>query len=123
MSLPCQSTLFDRQAVLDRMLGDVELLVEVVEIFRGTSPARMQEIRAAVTNGDGEQLERSAHALKSSVGNFSANRAVDAAFQLEALGRARRPHDAHDALEVLEQEMDQLQSALDEMLGSLTGRT
>ncbi len=123
MSTPDENLLLDRQAILDRMLGDVELLVEIVGIFRGTCPARMNEIRAAVASGDGGLLERSAHALKSSVGNFSASRAVQAANRLEILGREHRQAETHNALEVLELEMEHLQTALDEMLSSLAGRS
>lgn len=110
------------QAALDRMLGDLELLVEVVEIFRGSYPERMAEIRSAVATEDAVLLERSAHALKSSVGNFSATRAVEAAFRLEVLGREGKAGGAHDALANLEREMEQLHLALEEMLGSLVTR-
>jgi HPt (histidine-containing phosphotransfer) domain-containing protein len=111
--------LFDRQAVLDRMLGDLELLVEVVEIFRATYPARMDEIRTAIAQKDPGLLERSAHALKSSIGNFSAFRAMEAAHKLELLGREGKLQSAGEAFGLLEQEMESLQAALDLMLGSL----
>lgn len=79
----------------------------------------MDEIRNAVTEKDSGLLERSAHALKSSVGNFSATRAMEAAHRLEVLGREGKVESAGEALGQLEQEMEGLQSALDQMLGSL----
>jgi len=113
--------IFDRQAVLDRLLGDMELLGEVIEVFRASNPARVEEIRLALRTGDSLLLQRTAHALKSSVGNFSAGPASVAAARLEALGRDGRVAEAGALADELERELARLQDALDEMMESARG--
>jgi two-component system, sensor histidine kinase and response regulator len=74
---------FDMAATLERVDGDLELMKELVGLFLGECPRRMAEIREAIGRRDGPGLERAAHALKGSVGNFGAQRAYDAAGRLE----------------------------------------
>ena len=49
----------------------------------------MRDIQVAVTNQDAGALERSAHALKGSIGNFSTGRAYAITQRLEMMGQAR----------------------------------
>ena len=44
-------------------------------------------MRGASDRRDGQALERAAHKLKGSVGNFGAHEAFDGALRLEAMGR------------------------------------
>ncbi len=96
------AVLFDRSAALDRIGGDEELLREIAELFLAEYPTLIQDIRVALKNGDAAGLERSAHSLKGSVANFEARSAVDAAFRLETMGRARNLDRAPSAFAELE---------------------
>lgn len=79
----------DRALALERVGGDEELLREIAALFLEECPRMMADIQAAVLAGDAESLERAAHSLKGSVGNFGARRAFRAAARLEAIGRNR----------------------------------
>jgi HPt (histidine-containing phosphotransfer) domain-containing protein len=103
-------------AALDRLGGDKELLEEVAQLFLQTSPDLLAEIRRAVAAGNAEALERSAHTLKGSVGNFGAEAAFDAALRLEKIGRSRELRGAEEALGVLEREMERVRPALKSLL-------
>jgi CheY-like chemotaxis protein len=82
-----QELSFDPGAALKRVDGDRELLREVASLFFEDTPRLLAEVRNAIQRGDGKALERSAHTLKGSVGNFGARTAFEAAFSLEQMGR------------------------------------
>jgi HPt (histidine-containing phosphotransfer) domain-containing protein len=107
---------FDNTTVLKRVDGDRELLKEVAGIFIEDTPKLLSDIRTAISRADGKALERAAHTLKSSVGNFGAKAAVDAAFQLEQMGRRGDFAHAESMAGALEQQIIQVFSALDALM-------
>src|SRR5207244_8010112 len=88
----------DKGAIMRRVNGDRKLLQEVVGIFMTDHQKLLERIRQAVQKGDGPELESAAHALKGSVQNFAAHRAVTAIAKLEDLGREGKMHSAEAAL-------------------------
>jgi two-component system sensor histidine kinase/response regulator len=104
----------DRAGLLAQVEGDEELLGELVELFLVESPTLMAAARDAVERRDGPALERAAHSLKGSVGNFRAPAAVEAAQSLENLARQGCLDDAPGAFTELEAALSCLQSALAE---------
>ncbi len=102
----------DRAVALERVGGDEDLLREIAVLFLDEVPAMMDEISAAIAGRDGTALERAAHYLKGSVGNFGAKNAFKAALRLEAIGRARNLDAASEAYHELVLAMEQLRPAL-----------
>jgi HPt (histidine-containing phosphotransfer) domain-containing protein len=96
------NVLVNREAALDRVGGDEELLAEIARLFIEDYPRMIDDIRAAVAANDATNLEHAAHALKGSVANFGADPARDAAFELEKMGRSRDLSSAAAALARLE---------------------
>jgi two-component system, sensor histidine kinase and response regulator len=111
MSTPHQ-ILLDRQVALTRVGGDLELLREIAALFLETYPEALHELHCAVDSGDAKALERSAHGLKGSVSNFGAAAAVEAAKNLEDLGRAHRMETVADGLRNLERALEALHPEL-----------
>ena len=111
--------LFDREELLDRVDNDVELLAEIVELFLQDYPSLLEKIEKAVADDDAYQLERAAHALKGSVGNFIADRCYQAAFRLEQMGRDEKLDQSREAYEELERELKRLEPALRALLGEV----
>jgi HPt (histidine-containing phosphotransfer) domain-containing protein len=107
---------FDEAADLNRVDGDRDLLKEVAGLFMEDTPKLLTEIRTAIARADGNGLERAAHTLKSSVGNFGAPGAVEATSALEQMGRRGDFAHAASTSARLEQEMTRLFSALGAML-------
>ena len=93
----------DRQLALSRVGGDLELLREIAVLFLDECPRALLEIHQAVAGEDAVKLENAAHSLKGSVANFGASTAVEAAFRLEQMGRARQLAEAPEVLRALEQ--------------------
>lgn len=105
-------SIIDRDEVLDRVDGDMELLAEMVEIFLEDCPGLLTGIQKAIESQDVEALEYSAHTLKGAVGNFAAVGAFEAAFKLEEMGRTSNIIGANEAYMTLAGEMERLRPVL-----------
>jgi protein-histidine pros-kinase len=98
--------------ILAHFDGDAELVRELAEIFLGECPRLLADIRAAIESNDAPALQRSAHALKGSVGNFSASDAHSSAHQLEMLGKLGSTEGAAQAFAVLEVQLQRFNQIL-----------
>jgi HPt (histidine-containing phosphotransfer) domain-containing protein len=105
-------TVLNLAAALDRMGGDRELLEEVALLFLESSPSQLERIEQAVRARDAEALERAAHTLKGSLGNFAAEAAFETALRLEKMGRSGDLTGAEGALQQLVIELERLRPAL-----------
>lgn len=106
--------LLNPQDLLARFDGDTELIQEAAELFRQSYPKLLSELRDAVQHGDGATVERTAHTLKGSVGNFGGAAPIEVALRLEQMGRAQNLQDALEACDELEYEIERLMPALAE---------
>ncbi len=87
-------------AALDRLKewGGDALLGRMVSLFLELGPERVATLTEALSAGDLEVLERTAHSLKSSSGNVGALRLSADAARLETAARAARPDNAQETL-------------------------
>ncbi|HVK04054.1 MAG TPA: response regulator [Armatimonadaceae bacterium] len=104
---------FDLDEALKRAGGDRELLRELVDILLADLPARVSQIREAVTRRDAPAVRSAAHALKGGVGSFSARRAAAALQEMETAGEGGDLSRAEAALAGVEREVVRLQGALE----------
>jgi two-component system, sensor histidine kinase and response regulator len=102
----------DYEAVLARVGGDTDLLVDVSRLFIEGVPAHLQEIRSALGARDAEALRRAAHAFKGAAANFDAAALVDAARRLEECGRTGKLEDSEAAWQTLTGEAAELVATL-----------
>ncbi|PKN56868.1 MAG: hypothetical protein CVU56_13870 [Deltaproteobacteria bacterium HGW-Deltaproteobacteria-14] len=103
---------FDEAKVLSFVAEDSEFLTSLVDLFVETSPKQVAAIGAAIAGADAVALERSAHQLKGSVGNFGADRARHWAHTLEMAGRTNALAGTDEVLKKLASEIDALRGAL-----------
>ena len=68
---------------LSHVRGDLDLLRELAAIFVDEWPKWQASLREGMTNGDAEQVQRTAHTVKGSLGTFAAGSAQAAAWELE----------------------------------------
>jgi len=113
---PIAAPAFDATALLEHFGGDRELLGELARIFLDDCPARLSAIQAGVERGDAAVLLEAAHALRGSVANFGAAQAVDAALELELMGKARDLTGAPAALVRLQHAMAALMGELSSVM-------
>ena len=107
-----ESEVLDTAAILERVDGDVKLLTEIADLFIHDSPKLLAEIQESVVRGDGLRLERAAHRLKGSAGNFGARTVYEKASRLEEMGREKDLRHAGEACAELEEAMARLKPAL-----------
>ena len=98
--------------LLQRVGGSRELLKEIARMFLEDAPRMLGAVRQAVGGRNASELERSAHALKSAVSNFTMGPATKAADALEQMGRAGDLADAESVLTGLEQSLAAVQLEL-----------
>lgn len=103
---------FDRSEAVRRLQGDETLLTELAELFLKEFPSQLADIRDAMAMGDFAGVERAAHSIKGSIGNFGAHRAFQAALNLEKAGHQGKSEDFCRLLIVLEEETEELKSKL-----------
>ncbi len=102
MNAQVPESVLDLQLALARVGGDKELLREIAVLFIEERPRAVAEIQEAIAAQDAAKLENAAHALKGSVANFGARDAVEAAFRLEQMGRAKEMSEAGEMVRKLE---------------------
>jgi signal transduction histidine kinase/DNA-binding response OmpR family regulator len=102
----------DTASALARAGGNVALLREMAALFLKELPMLMTNLREAVTSRDAKAIERAAHKLKGSVGNFAAQPAFEAALRLEILDRGGNLSKAEPVYAELEMEVNRLKSAM-----------
>ncbi|HEY3935694.1 MAG TPA: response regulator [Gemmatimonadales bacterium] len=103
---------FDRAGVLARVEGDINLLRELVTLFREEAIRTRAQLRTALTTGDAKRLERLAHMIKGSASNLGGTAVARAAQTLEAMGRDDVLTGGAKRLAQLEREVDRLISEL-----------
>ena len=106
-----EDALNDRD-LLARLGGDAELLKEVIGLFTEDCPPLMTAIREALAVSDAPAINRAAHQLKGSAGNFDARELTALAQQVEIHARDRD-------LAAVEATLPALQSAVDARLADL----
>ena len=87
-SEPAGPTPAETSALLERFQGDRELLRIVASAFLDYLPELLGTLDRSLAAGDLETLQRTAHSLKGSVGNFDHAAAFEAAMRLEHQARA-----------------------------------
>ncbi|MDH3602199.1 MAG: Hpt domain-containing protein, partial [Candidatus Tectomicrobia bacterium] len=109
---PPVTDLFDKTTTLHRVDGDRELLQEIVGLFGEECVQMMEAIHSAIRKQDALSLRQAAHTLKGEVSNFGAMAAVEAAMQLEMMGRDEKLADAEAVYTALEHALEHLLPAL-----------
>ena len=79
---------FDREAALEIVGGDVELLREILGLFVDGAPKLLAEIEEAIGHSDAVTLRRLAHTIRGVAGNFALGQIVEAASALESRAKA-----------------------------------
>jgi len=69
------------------MDNDTEIVLEVLEIFKLQTPIDVQNLELHTKNNDWQMLSKSAHKLKSSVGNLGMNQLKDWFLFIEINGK------------------------------------
>jgi CheY-like chemotaxis protein/HPt (histidine-containing phosphotransfer) domain-containing protein len=80
--------IFDEQGLLDRTMGSLELMQEVVRTFLDDLPQQIDALGTMIAKGDSKGAERQAHTIKGAAATVGANALRDLAWELEKRARA-----------------------------------
>jgi HPt (histidine-containing phosphotransfer) domain-containing protein len=100
----------------ERLDGDFELFIELSELFFEDSSSLLKKIEESINKNDSEALRKSAHTLKGAVSNFSAQKAYDAAYELELAGKDKAFENVSDKLTTLKSEINDVISAMKQLV-------
>jgi two-component system, sensor histidine kinase and response regulator len=99
-------------SLLDGVLGDRQLLREMAELWLRDSANQMEQLRAGFDQSDALIIQRAAHAIKGSVGNFQATAAYEAAREIESYASQRNLAAAKEAFETLKRTVESVRHEL-----------
>jgi CheY-like chemotaxis protein len=100
------------QAILARVGGDTQFLMDITQLFIDGLPGHLSGIRQALDTRNGPELQHAAYGLREAATNFEASAVVDAARTLENMGRTAEFADDERAWIRLTSETSLLTSAL-----------
>jgi two-component system sensor histidine kinase/response regulator len=109
---PQPAMVLDEAALLARVEGEHQLLAELVTQFLKEYPRMLEQIREALDRQDARAVERAAHTLKGSVGNFGAKGTFEAALEMERIACSEDLAGAELAFQHLKNEMALLELLL-----------
>ena|GEM_PF-778634 len=114
-----ESTIFDWADALDRFGGNEKTLKELAQLFLDECPKMIGEIEQAISSENAKALRRAAHTLKGSAAIFAATPVVEAAYQVESIGREGNLEEVEEAIVVLKAELKLLTPDLIEKMESI----
>jgi CheY-like chemotaxis protein/HPt (histidine-containing phosphotransfer) domain-containing protein len=79
---------FDRDRLLDRLIGDEKLLSEVLSAFAESMPEKIAAIRECVRRGNTAQAGSHAHEIKGAAANIESRGLTAIAFAMERAGKS-----------------------------------
>ncbi len=109
---------FDHDELMERIDGDIEFLLESIEMLEEDLDPLLDQIREATTARDASALVTPAHTLKGMLSNFCAEAAERAAYELEMRGRENRLEDVHLLVDLLDKETRRLRAELQTFVGA-----
>jgi len=99
--------------LLSRVENDLDLLDELIGIFKEEIPPLQQVLRESIANRDMKNVEFTSHTLKGMLSGLSVTRAAAMASQLEQMAREQKSSGFGDVLTLLECEIANLLPELD----------
>ena len=107
-------SVWDRDVLLERLLGDEEMLEEIITGFLEDAPAQLSALSEALATGDAASAEMSAHAIKGAAAGIGAERVRSAAFAVENAVRNGAMDEAASLIGALELEFGRLKRFIEE---------
>ncbi|MDQ4028550.1 MAG: Hpt domain-containing protein, partial [Actinomycetota bacterium] len=104
------------RATLDELvvsLGGGDVVARLISMFLSDAPKLLESLGRALAEGDGQEVRRAAHTLKSSSATFGATALSQLCGQLEAMGKADAIEEASELLRGAETHYEQVRDALE----------
>jgi PAS domain S-box-containing protein len=103
---------FDKAALMGRVMGDEDLLQEVTAAFLEDLPKQFEALKAYLEVGDASGAERQAHTIKGAAASMGSEALRKAAWEMEKAGRAGNLQAMAALMPELEQQRTRLEDRL-----------
>jgi len=80
--------IWDRDAMLERLMGDRELSFSILEGFMADIPVQMNRLKELLEQGNAAEVERRAHTIKGAAANVGGEELREISLKIEKAGRA-----------------------------------
>jgi CheY-like chemotaxis protein len=100
--------------ILDSLNKNSKVFAKVRDYFINKYPEELAELDMAITNKDCETAREIAHRIKSEVGNFGAEKAVELAGRIEQAGARKEMNQCKNYLSQLGKEFEKIEKQLTE---------
>lgn len=98
---------------------DLDFIPELMEVYLVKSREKIEKLKTALLNSDGEDIRSIAHYLKGSVGAFGAKSLVDDFMALETMGSTKNCEQAAKYFkEVISLKLEKFNQDLEHYIGS-----
>ena len=109
----------DTRAALQRLGGDGELLIHLIDMIREDSGVLLQGVTSALEAGDFLEVERALHSLRGLVSNVGCESIREQALEMEDFARRGDRSSVATALPVLRETVSALLNKLAEARGEI----
>ena len=109
---PVEEEVFNRAEMLDRMMGDENLLTEIIGSFLEEAPHRIAALKEALATQDAPLVQREAHKLKGEAAEVSAAALRDVVVQVEKAGAAEELGEAASLIAKIDEQFEVLRKTL-----------
>jgi CheY-like chemotaxis protein len=103
---------FDKEHLLERLMGDKDILPSIIEQFINDLPERIETLKKALHQGDALIVQIQAHSIKSAAGNIGANALQGILLQIKTAAKDKNLAKAASFTSALDEQLEILQQAL-----------
>ncbi len=111
-----QPMVFDKDALMDRLAGDTELLEMIIVAFLDDIPKQMVALKNHIAQKNTEDAGKQGHQIKGAAANVGADVLREIASEIEIAGKAGNLDELISLVPPLEQAFDQLKKIMEEMI-------
>jgi len=113
-SLPVKTDklIFNQEEFLERMMGDADMVRQVVEVFLDDIPRQLELLRQAMDSCDPETFQRIIHSIKGAAANVSGESLRQMAADMEAACKAGKFNSVSNSCLQLEKEFNDLKEMI-----------
>ncbi|HUJ69280.1 MAG TPA: response regulator, partial [Syntrophorhabdales bacterium] len=103
---------FDRAGLANRLMGSEEVIPQVLSVFLGDIPRRIEALRSHISAGDASRAGDEAHTIKGAAANIGGEALREIAFEMEKAGRTKDTGKLRQMMPVLEKRFQELKSVI-----------
>jgi HPt (histidine-containing phosphotransfer) domain-containing protein len=110
---------WDRSVLLERLMGDEELVAQLVEAALDDLPRQVGILKDSLAAADNTTSERQAHSIKGAAANIGAEPLRNIAERMERAARRGDLESCRDAFSVLGKEFEELRREMERYRGDM----